>query len=51
MTEPGTSGQQPGDEEQPEGGATSDPARPGGGRTSGETTVDDDLGRGEPSVE
>jgi hypothetical protein len=51
MTEPGTSGQQPGDDEQADAGGTSDPARPGGGRTSGETSVDDDLGRGEPSVE
>jgi hypothetical protein len=51
MTEPGTSAQQPGDEEQADTGTTSDPARAGGGRTSGETSVDDDLGRGEPSVE
>ena len=51
MTEPDTSGQQPGDDEPADARATSDPARPGGGRTSGETTVDDDLGRGEPAVE
>jgi hypothetical protein len=51
MSEPGSSGQQPADEEQqPDTEATSDPARAGGGRTSGETTVDDDLGRGEPSA-
>ena len=50
MTEPDTSGQQPADDEQADAGATRDPARPGGGRTSGETTVDDDLGRGEPSA-
>jgi hypothetical protein len=51
MTEPGTNGQQPTDDEQPDTGATSDPAHAGGGRTSGETSVDDDLGRGEPWVE
>jgi hypothetical protein len=48
MSEP-TTPPQP-DDQQPDTGATSDPARPGGGRTSGETTVDDDLGRGEPSA-
>jgi hypothetical protein len=50
MTEPGTSGQQPADDEQPDAGLTSDPSHAGGGRTSGETAVDDDLGRGEPSA-
>jgi hypothetical protein len=50
MSEPDTSGQQPADDEQADDGVTSDPARAGGGRTSGETSVDDDLGRGEPSA-
>ena len=49
MSEPG-SGQQSADDQQQDTGSMSDPARPGGGRTSGETTVDDDLGRGEPSA-
>jgi hypothetical protein len=50
MTEPGTGAQQPADDEQQDTGVTSDPARAGGGRTEGETTVDDDLGRGELSA-
>jgi hypothetical protein len=50
MTEPGTGAQQPADDEQPDTGLTSDPSRGGGGRTQGETNVDDDLGRGEPSA-
>jgi hypothetical protein len=50
MSEPGSSGQQPADDEKPDAGATRDPSHAGGGRTSGETNVDDDLGRGEPSA-
>jgi putative phosphoribosyl transferase len=49
MSEP-TTPPQP-DDEQPDTSSTSDPSHAGGGRTSGETSVDDDLGRGEPSVE
>jgi hypothetical protein len=47
MTEPGTGAQQPADDEQSDPGLTSDPSHAGGGRTSGETNVDDDLGRGD----
>ncbi len=49
MTEPGTSGQQSPDDEQQQT-ATSDPSHAGGGRTSGETNVDDDLGRGDATA-
>jgi hypothetical protein len=49
MSEPGTSAQQPADDEGPDEDGR-DPSRAGGGRTSGETSVDDDLGRGEPSA-
>jgi hypothetical protein len=47
MSEPGTGAQQPADDEQPDPGLTSDPSHAGGGRTQGETAVDDDLGRGD----
>jgi hypothetical protein len=47
MSEPGTSGQQPSDDERPDTGESRDPAHAGVGRTRGETNVDDDLGRGE----
>ena len=50
MTEPGTTGQQPGDDEGSHASVGEDPAQAGGGRTEPETAVDDDLGRGGPSA-
>jgi hypothetical protein len=47
MTEP-ESTLQPGGEERPHAPVDEDAGRPGTGRTAGETTVDDDLGQGDP---
>ena len=49
MTEQSSTQQQPDDDEDTSrAGGGHDPARPGGGRTVGETTVDDALGQGPP---
>ncbi len=49
MTEPGTSGQQPGDDQGSHASVGDDPAQPGAGRTESETTVDEDMGAGDPA--
>jgi len=48
MTEqPGTPRPSSDDEDASQASAGKDPARPGGGRTEGETAVDDALGQGD----
>ena len=47
MTEPGTSGQQPADDQGSHASVGDDPAQPGAGRTESQTTVDEDMGTGE----
>jgi hypothetical protein len=48
MSEPGTSGQQPEDDEGSHASVGQDPSQAGGGRTEGQTTVDEDMGAGDP---
>jgi hypothetical protein len=47
MSEPGTSGQQPADDQGSHASVGDDPAQPGAGRTESQTTVDEDMGPGE----
>ena len=49
MSEPGSSGQQPADDDASHASVGGDPSRAGGGRTEGEATVDEDMGSGDPS--
>jgi hypothetical protein len=44
--QPDTAPQPNVEEDDPRAGAGKDPARPGGGRTEGETAVDDAIGQG-----
>ena len=47
MSEPGTGGQQPADEEGSRASVGGAPEQPGGGRTESETSVDEDMGAGD----
>ncbi len=51
MTEPNSQSQPERTDEESHASVGEDPARPGGGRTSGETSVDEAMGQepGEPS--
>jgi hypothetical protein len=52
MTEQPDAPRQPGDDEDTsQASVGKDPGRPGGGRTEGETAVDDALGQGPPPEE
>ena len=50
MTEPGSSGQQPDDDEGSHASVGEDPSQAGGGRTESENAVDEDLGTGDDPV-
>ena len=47
MSEPGTTGQQPADDEGSRASVGDDPSQPGGGRTESQNAVDEDLGAGD----
>jgi hypothetical protein len=47
VSEPGTSGQQPADEEGSHASVGQDPSQAGGGRTESENAVDEDMGAGD----
>ncbi len=49
MTEPGTTGPQPADDDGSHASIGDDPSQAGSGRTEGETTVDEDMGAGDPA--
>ncbi len=48
MSEPGTNGQ-PADDDGSHASVGDDPSQAGSGRSEGETTVDEDIGTGDPS--
>ncbi len=48
MSQPGTNGQRP-DDDGSHASVGNDPSQTGSGRTEGETTVDEDMGTGDPS--
>lgn len=48
MSEPGSGGQRPTDDAS-HASVGEDPSRAGSGRTEGETTVEEDMGAGDPS--
>lgn len=50
MSEPGTSGQQPADDEGSHASVGNDPAQAGAGRTESETAVDEEMGSGDESA-
>ncbi len=50
MSEPGTSGQQPADDDGSHASVGDDPTQAGAGRTESENAVDEDLGSGDPSA-